>query len=127
MANLNQNLKDYLSKSQAKEPLLGLEKDSSESFNLGRFNPFRKSPPENDNTNDVANSWFSQAQNDPICPGLVSVVFFAFEDIYRKKGLRSCNSLQKLFYISIDTRQPKKFGIFGGVVQILRPARQSWH
>lgn len=86
MANLNQNLKDYLSKSQAKEPLLGLEKDSSESFNLGRFNPFRKSPPENDNTNDVANSWFSQAQNDPICPGLVSVVFFAFEDIYRKKA-----------------------------------------
>lgn len=72
MANLSQSLKDYMSKGQAKEPLLSSDERSGGSFGLGKFNPFKKSPPENEATNDVANGWFSQAQNDPLCPGLVS-------------------------------------------------------
>lgn len=72
MANLSQSLKDYMSKSQSKEPLLAPEESSGGSFGFGKWNPFKKSAPEYDNENDVANSWFSQAQKDPLCPGLVS-------------------------------------------------------
>jgi len=71
MANLSQSLKDYMSKSQ-KEPLLNGDDSSESSFGLGRLNPFKKAPPENEHTNDVTNTWFTQAQNDPLCPGLVS-------------------------------------------------------
>ncbi|KAL4221810.1 hypothetical protein ACF0H5_020064 [Mactra antiquata] len=71
MADLSQSLKDYMSKSQSKEPLLGPEESSGSSFSLGKLNPFRKSEPSGyDNSSEVANSWFSQAQKDPLCPGL---------------------------------------------------------
>ncbi|XP_052819636.1 uncharacterized protein LOC128245492 [Mya arenaria] len=71
MANLSQNLKDYMSKSQSKEPLLLTENESSGSFSFSKLNPFRKSQIDSyEDTNAVANGWFSQAQKDPFFPGL---------------------------------------------------------
>ncbi|XP_060565793.1 uncharacterized protein LOC132724852 [Ruditapes philippinarum] len=70
MADISQSLKDYMSKSQSKEPLLG-DESSSGGFSFGKLNPFKKSESKaNDDPNEVANSWFSQAQKDPLCPGL---------------------------------------------------------
>ena len=72
MADLNKSLQDYLSKSKATAPLLGEEEHSDSKFNLAGWNPFRKKEQESyDDTGDVASSWFSQAQKDPICPSLV--------------------------------------------------------
>lgn len=74
MANLSRDLQDYMSKSQAKEPLLDSNNESSGSFSFSKYNPFRKSQPESyEDTNAVANSWFSQAQKDPFCGGLVNL------------------------------------------------------
>ncbi|XP_045161553.2 vesicle transport protein SFT2C-like isoform X2 [Mercenaria mercenaria] len=71
MADISQSLKDYMSKSQSKEPLLGAENGSGSAFSFGKFNPFRKSESKvYDDSNEVANTWFSQAQKDPLCPGL---------------------------------------------------------
>ena len=73
MADLNRSLKDYLSKSQSAEPLLGSEASEKGSFSFGRLNPFRKpATEEHSDDKDVTNAWFSQAQKDPFCPSLVS-------------------------------------------------------
>ena len=76
MADISQSLKDYMSKSQSKEPLLG-DESSSSAFSFGKLNPFKKSEAKvYDDSNEVANTWFSQAQKDPLCPGLVRNDYF---------------------------------------------------
>ncbi|XP_052213973.1 uncharacterized protein LOC127832511 [Dreissena polymorpha] len=71
MAKLSEDLKAYMSNSQSKEPFLSGENNSRGSFSFGKLNPFKKSQQTSyDDTSEVANSWFSQAQKDPLCPGL---------------------------------------------------------
>ncbi|KAH3821104.1 hypothetical protein DPMN_122862 [Dreissena polymorpha] len=73
MAKLSEDLKAYMSNSQSKEPFLSGENNSRGSFSFGKLNPFKKSQQTSyDDTSEVANSWFSQAQKDPLCPGLVT-------------------------------------------------------
>lgn len=76
MSGLGQDLKDYLSRNQ-KDTKISLSDDNSgSSFSLGKLNFFNKSdkisPAE---SNDVANGWFSQAQQDPYLPSLVGTFF----------------------------------------------------
>lgn len=73
MAGLNKNLQDYLSRGSTNGVSGSTGTENSGGFGLGRFNFFsRSSEPVPDDTGDVANSWFSKAQNDPLFPGLVS-------------------------------------------------------
>ncbi|KAJ8320198.1 hypothetical protein KUTeg_001785 [Tegillarca granosa] len=69
MAGLNKNLQDYLSRSSTSVASSSTGTEKSGGFGLGRFNFFnRNSEPVPDDTGDVANSWFSKAQNDPLFP-----------------------------------------------------------
>lgn len=68
MADINESLKAYMSK----EPLLGSGDGPRSQFSFGNLNPFRKTEPSGyDESSEVGNGWFSQAQKDPLCPGLV--------------------------------------------------------
>lgn len=68
MTDLNSSLQNYLSKGDQNSG------SGSSKFNLGKLNFFQKKSqtsidvPE---SNDVANSWFSQANTDPCLPSLV--------------------------------------------------------
>ncbi|KAK7093725.1 hypothetical protein V1264_007421 [Littorina saxatilis] len=63
MADLNQSLKDYLSRSQ-KSGLNG-DSESKSSYLSGWFQNDTSSE-----ANEVANGWFSDAQKDPLLPSL---------------------------------------------------------
>ena len=72
MTGLGQNLQDYLSRNQ-KDTQISVSDDSSASrFSLGKLNFFSRDKihPQND-SNEMANGWFSQAQQDPYLPSLV--------------------------------------------------------
>ena len=71
MTGLGQNLQDYLSRNQ-KDTQISVSDDSSASrFSLGKLNFFSRDKihPQND-PNEMANGWFSQAQQDPYLPSL---------------------------------------------------------
>ena len=77
MADLSKSLQDYLSKNKATDPLLDESESSESKFSLSGWNPFKKKQQNNyDETGDVANGWFAQAQKDPLCPSLVGFSTF---------------------------------------------------
>ena len=72
MSGLGQDLQDYLSRNQKDTKISVSEDSSSSGFSLGKLNFFNKSDRNSQSdSNDVANGWFSQAQQDPYLPSLV--------------------------------------------------------
>ena len=67
MADLNQSLKDYLARPQKN----GASSDTNgqSSYFSGWFQ--KGSGADDKTANEVANGWFSDAQNDPLLPSLV--------------------------------------------------------
>lgn len=75
MAGVSKSLQDYMRGNSSNES----PSESSGGFNIGRFNPFKKTPDEKPLSNeDVANSWFSQAQRDPLFPSLVCILYILY-------------------------------------------------
>ncbi|XP_052082419.1 uncharacterized protein LOC127720053 [Mytilus californianus] len=71
MTGLGQDLQNYLSRSNKETNISVSDDSSSTGFSLGRLNFFNKSDKSSQNdSNDVANGWFSQAQKDPYLPSL---------------------------------------------------------
>ncbi|XP_060083918.1 uncharacterized protein LOC132563182 [Ylistrum balloti] len=71
MAGLNKDLQDYLSRSSVSGSSETDDRGTSGGFSFGKLNVFKKSSEEAPLSNDdVANSWFSQAQRDPLLPSL---------------------------------------------------------
>ncbi|XP_069115011.1 LOW QUALITY PROTEIN: uncharacterized protein [Argopecten irradians] len=70
MAGLNKDLQSYLSRGSSNGSTEADDRESSGGFSLGKLNVFRKSEEVPLNNDDVANSWFSQAQRDPLLPSL---------------------------------------------------------
>ncbi|XP_033763978.1 protein transport protein SFT2-like [Pecten maximus] len=71
MAGLNKDLQDYLSRGSVNGSSETDDRGASGGFSFGKLNVFRKSEEEVPlNNDDVANSWFSQAQRDPYLPSL---------------------------------------------------------
>lgn len=68
MADLNQSLKDYLSRKQETDS--NNDSGSKSSYFSGWFP--KGTAPDDRVANEVANGWFSDAQNDPCFPSLVS-------------------------------------------------------
>lgn len=67
MADLNQSLKDYMSRSQ--KPDTGSPPDSNSRYFSGWFK--RGNVGEDKTSTEAANGWFVEAQNDPLLPSLV--------------------------------------------------------
>lgn len=83
MTGLGQNLQDYLSRNQ-KDTQTSVSDDSSSSgFSLGKLNFFSRDKihPQND-SNELGNGWFSQAQKDPYLPSLVCFSSFFLNKCY---------------------------------------------
>ncbi|CAG2221515.1 unnamed protein product [Mytilus edulis] len=71
MTGLGKDLQNYLSRSNKDTNISVSDDSNSTGFSLGRLNLFNKSEKVSPNdTNDVANGWFSQAQKDPYLPSL---------------------------------------------------------
>ncbi|XP_071147565.1 uncharacterized protein [Mytilus edulis] len=71
MTGLGKDLQNYLSRSNKDTNISVSDDSNSTGFSLGRLNLFNKSEKISPNdTNDVANGWFSQAQKDPYLPSL---------------------------------------------------------
>ncbi|XP_063409229.1 uncharacterized protein LOC134692686 [Mytilus trossulus] len=71
MTGLGKDLQNYLSRSNKDTNISVSDDSNSTGFSLGRLNFFNKSEKSSLNdTNDVANGWFSQAQKDPYLPSL---------------------------------------------------------